>query len=86
MPETGGHYRDPGDDIYRVVGTTDGVTLLRVTDADGRRAHTGDLRRVSRDELDAAFEPAEDPDAGTSPVAAIRNLFQGLYWELRTII
>lgn len=35
---------DYPDGVYRVVGTGDGpVTLLRVTDAAGRRAHTGEL-------------------------------------------
>jgi hypothetical protein len=86
MTEIGAHYRS-GDTsaVYRVVGTTDGITLLRVTDGDGRRTHTGDLRRVSEDELDSAFEPAENPDAGVSPVGVLRNLLQGMYWELRKL-
>jgi hypothetical protein len=86
MAEIGDHYQS-GDTsvVYRVVGTTDGITLLRVTDADGRRAYTGDLRRVSEGELDAAFEPAEDPDAGVSPVGSLRNLLQGMYWEVRKL-
>jgi len=87
--EVGDHYR-PDDDatpgVYRVVGTGDPVALLRVTDEGGRRAHTGDLRQVSRDEFDAAFEPAEDPDAGVSPVAAVRNALQGLYWSVRKFL
>ena len=87
MAEIGDHYQ-PVDTsaVYRVVGTTDEITLLRVTDANGRRAHTGDLRRVSRDELSADFEPAEDPDAGVSPVAAVLNMLQGVYWEVRKFL
>lgn len=38
------------------------VTLLRLTDDEGNREATGDLRHVARDELDAAFEPADNPD------------------------
>jgi hypothetical protein len=87
MAEIGDHYRS-GDTsaVYRVVGTADGITLLRITDAGGRRTHTGDLRRVSEEELEAAFEPAEDPDADVSPVGILRNLLQGMYWEVRKLL
>ncbi len=73
---------------YRVVGTADDrVTLLRVADADGRRANTGHLERVPREDL-AGFESADDPDAGFAPVrnlvgalegyaAMVRNIFPG---------
>ena len=87
MVEAGTHYRSEADRaVYRVVGTDDPVALLRVTDADGRRAHTGDLRRVPEGELDAAFQPAEDPDSGVSPIGAVRNLLQGLYWSVRRFL
>ncbi|NHX37307.1 MULTISPECIES: hypothetical protein [Halolamina] len=62
--------------IFRVVGVdartstadrtqseaVDEVTLLRLTDRDGSREATGDLRHVSRQRLDRAFTPASDPD------------------------
>jgi len=87
MVDTGDHYRSDGDDcVYRVVGTGDPVALLRVTDADGRRAHSGELRRVDRDMLDAGFAPAADPDAGVSIRRAIRGLLQGLYWSVRRLV
>jgi hypothetical protein len=88
MPVVGDHYRAAGDEsaVYRVVGAADRIALLRVTDADGRRAHTGDLRRVTEAELDAGFEPAADPDVGLSPLGSIRNLLQGMYWEVRKFL
>jgi len=87
MVEVGDHYR-PGDGgaVYRVVGTGEPVALLRVTDADGRRAHTGDLRRVAEEELESEFASAGDPDAGLSPVSAVRNALQGLYWSVRRFL
>jgi len=70
--------------VYRVVGIgEDTVALLRVADADGRRAHTGDLLTVDRDRL-SAFEPAENPDENRSPSAALAGLVDGLSWQLRT--
>ena len=74
---------DPDDDdaIYRVVGTSaDTVTLLRVADGDGRRAHTGEVITLSRDALDG-FEPAENPDGGV--VDTLRSMVSGGYWTLR---
>ncbi|MFT4891928.1 MAG: hypothetical protein ACI9YT_002865 [Halobacteriales archaeon] len=62
----GAHYRpttdatDPG--VYRVVGTSDDVVLLRLTDGEGGRIHTGELLRVPRDALESSFEPASNPD------------------------
>lgn len=93
-PRSGEHYRPTGgaidtavdDGVYRVVGTGGGVTLLRVTDADGRRAHTGEVRRVDRAALDADFEPADDPDAGLTPLATVRNRLDGLYWNVRKFL
>lgn len=87
MADVGEHYRpinharEPCS--YRVVGATDEVTLLRVTDADGRRVHTGEIRRISFPILDAEFEPAENPDAGFTPVLSVRNALSGLYWSIR---
>ena len=77
---------DPDDDgsVYRVVGTdADGVTLLRVSDGDGRRAHTGEVITVPRDALDA-FETAGNPDGNRSVVAALRSAVSGGYWALRS--
>lgn len=74
---------DPDDDdaIYRVVGTSaDTVTLLRVSDGDGRRAHTGEVLTLSRDALEG-FEPAENPDGGI--IDTLRSMASGGYWTLR---
>lgn len=88
--DIGEHYRPTDGDhtpgVYRVVGTTDGVTLLRVGDADGRRIHTGEVRCVESATLDSGFEAATDPDAGLSPTATLRNAAQGLYWSVRRLL
>ena len=87
MPDPFDHYRpiegghDPG--VYRVVGVGEEVALLRVADADGRRVHTGELSHVSPATLRDAFEPADNPDGGFSPVRAITNGLEGLYWQIR---
>lgn len=86
----GDHYRPVDGDhdagVYRVVGTTGGVTLLRVADGDGRRVHAGEIYRVDRTTIDTEFEPAADPDSGSSPVAIVRNAAQGLYWSVRRFL
>jgi hypothetical protein len=86
----GDHYRPTDGElaagIYRVVGTTDGVTLLLVGTADGRRVHPGTVYRVEPATLEAAFEPAPNLDAGLTPVRAVRNALQGLYWSLRRLV
>ncbi|OYR67264.1 hypothetical protein DJ78_16510 [Halorubrum ezzemoulense] len=88
--DVGAHYRptdgdhDPG--VYRVVGATDGATLLRVGDADGRRVHTGAVCRVTASALRTEFEPAADPDAGLSLTGALRDAAQGLYWSVRRLL
>lgn len=67
------------DGRYRVVGTSaERLTLLRVTDETDRRAHTGAIVHVEREELDN-FETAEPPadDGGA---------FDGIYWSLRTFV
>lgn len=91
IPGVGEHRRlaagadtvDATPGTYRTVGA-DGrsVTLLRVTDADGRRRHTGELLTVEHGDL-SAFEPADDPDANQSLGATIRGQADGLYWQLR---
>lgn len=87
MPSVGEHYRpvdgdhDPG--VYRVVGVPDDVTLLRVADGDGRRVHAGEISHAPVDALETDFEAVDDPDAGFSPVALVRNQLQGLYWQVR---
>jgi len=76
---------DPDDDdaVYRVVGTAPGrVTLLRVSDADGRRANTGEVVTVSRDALDS-FEPADNPDGNRGPLTTLRSGVSAAYWALR---
>lgn len=87
-PRVGTHYRATSggshpEAVYRVVGSEDDVTLLRVADADGRRRHTGDVVSVTQADLEAEFEAASDPDAGLAPVRAARNQLQGLYWSVR---
>jgi hypothetical protein len=88
--EVGDHYRptrgDHSGGVYRVVGVTDTVALLRVTDTDGQRVHTGDLRSVQAATVEAEFEPTEDPDAGISPGETVRNAAQGLYWSVRRFL
>ncbi|MDS0282380.1 hypothetical protein [Haloarcula onubensis] len=77
---------DPDDDdtVYRVVGTdADSVTLLCVSDGDGRRANTGEVMTVSRGAL-ASFEPAENPDGNRSLGARLASVPRGVYWSLRT--
>ncbi|UPV73719.1 hypothetical protein M0R89_14375 [Halorussus limi] len=94
MVEVGDHYRpargdsdDTGESgdgpVYRVVGATDEIVLLRVTDAAGRRANTGDLRHVASETLTDEFERAENPDADFSPIAEVTNLLSGMYWSVR---
>ena len=86
----GEHYRPANGDhapgIYRVVGVTDGVTLLRVGDADGRRIHTGEIYRVDGDTVETEFEAATNPDAGLSPAGALRDALQAVYWSVRRFL
>jgi hypothetical protein len=74
---------DYPDGVYRVVGTGDGtVTLLRVTDADGRRAHTGELVSVDADALDG-FTAADPPPADRSLGSAVASSLATGYWSVR---
>ncbi len=69
--------------VYRVVGVGGGrVTLLRVTDADGRRVNSGAVERVDRETLARAFESAENPDAGFS-LASLVDPFSAYATALR---
>ena len=52
------------DGTYRVVGVTDGVTLLRIADSSGNRVHDGRVFTVSRADY-AAFPEAANPDEGS---------------------
>jgi len=71
------------DGVYRVVGTdTETVTLLRVSDADGRRVHTGEVVTVPREDLDA-FESAANPNGNRSVAAALLGVPEQLYWSVR---
>lgn len=85
-PSVYDHYRapEPGytDGIYRVVGTDDeGVTLLRVGDPNGRRVNTGELIRVTHDEVDG-FEEAENPDRNRSLAGALVSAPKTACWSL----
>jgi len=74
------------DGIYRVVGTrSNSVTLLRVTDGDGRRAHTGEVITVPTDALEA-FEPAENPDGNRSIGRRVAGAARNIYWSLRNAV
>lgn len=76
---------DAAPGVYRVVGTPgDAVTLLRVADADGRRAHTGEVLSIDHSELDG-FEPAENPDRNRPLTAAVASRIESFYWELRVL-
>lgn len=67
--------------VYRVVGVDDDtVTLLRVSDADGTRAHTGETITVDAAEF-ADFEPAEPTAPGAVPRLAA--LVETAYWSIR---
>jgi len=76
---------DIPDGVYRVVGTGETVTLLRVGDADGRRMTTGEIHRVDRDAL-AEFEAAANPDDSRSITAMVAGLPRSIYWSLRTFV
>ena len=69
--------------IYRVVGANDErIALLRVSDAAGRRAHTGEVITVPNHAL--AFEAAENPDGNRPARALFVSLGGTIYWSFRT--
>lgn len=72
--------------VYRVVGTDEPVALLRITDGEGKRRATGEVVRVSRDDLSAVFERTQNPDAGIDPVRSLRNLASGVVWSVRRFL
>jgi hypothetical protein len=73
---------DPG--VYRVVGSSEhALVCLRVTDDRGKRAATGHLERVS-DADASALEFASEPRPTVH--GFLRNLVQGPYWTLRSIV
>lgn len=72
--------------VYRVVGTADGVALLRLTDQDGRRRYTGDLVRLDRASVRTAFDPTANPDAGLALRHRLRTLAAGAYWSVRRVL
>ena len=90
MSKVGDHYRPTGGagerGVYRVVGTGDPLALLLVTDGNGSRIHSGELRHVSPATLDSEFETAADPDAGFHPVRSIENQMAGIYWQFRRFL
>ena len=74
------------DSTYRVVGTGDeGVTLLRVGDADGQRVNTGEIVTVSYDEFER-FNAAENPDGNRPVGTAVRSQLEMIYWSLRVFV
>lgn len=90
MTEIGDHYRPAGEpsqsNVHRVVGRREEVTLLRVTDPDGDRVNSGEIRRCSTAELESQFEPARNPDSRLSPVSSAKNMLSGLYWSFRRFL
>lgn len=72
--------------VYRVVGRTDGgAVVLRVADTDGRRVHTGEVRRLDADEL-SGFEPADDPDRNRSLRSRAAASPTTAYWSVRAFL
>jgi hypothetical protein len=86
MPAPYEHVVPPDDypaGVYRVVGTGDGtVTLIRVTDADGHRTHTGELVSVDADAFDG-FTAADPPAADRSLGTAVASSLATGYWSVR---
>ena len=77
---------DSSDGIYRVVGTSeDGVTLLRVGNANGQRINTGEIITVRGDDLDR-FDPAENPDGNRPLGDAVKSMTGMVYWSLRVFV
>ena len=77
---------DYPDGIYRVVGISgEGITLLRVADADGRRVNTGEIITVSYDDLDG-FDPTENPDGNRPLGSALTSGVEMVYWSLRVFV
>lgn len=88
-PSDGAVERPPdavGGAVYRVVGTADGVTLLRVTDPEGRRRYPGELVRLAPETLRASFEPTENPDEGLALRHRCRTMVSGAYWSVRRFL
>ncbi|MFA1611200.1 hypothetical protein [Halobellus rubicundus] len=86
-PRVSEHVRVDGDEhppgVYRVVGVDDEtVTLLRVSDADGARAHTGELLTVDTGDF-ADFEPATEPPSDASVASRLASLAETAYWSVR---
>jgi hypothetical protein len=82
MVATGDHFEDSDGCVYRVVGTANDVVLLRLTTPEGRRVHSGEVRRVSMSTLEAEFDHCANPDAGFTPLPTIINAIQGLFWSV----
>jgi hypothetical protein len=73
---------DYPDGVYRVVGVDGAVTLLRITDGDGRRVHTGELVTVETGAFEA-FEPVDRPTRADSFAARTASAPAVGYWSLR---
>ncbi|WP_435358340.1 hypothetical protein [Haloarchaeobius sp. DFWS5] len=90
MPTTYEHYRPPADfegnpGVYRVVGCKGDreVTLLRVTNARGRRRATGEVVSVPITEL-VTFDAVQTPSDGV--VYTLSNQASGLFWAVRQLL
>lgn len=74
---------DHPDGVYRVVGRREGgLTLLRVTDADGARRHTGELVTVSRHDFDGSVA-VDAPRRERTPRSTLTSVLGLLYWSVR---
>jgi len=70
--------------VYRVVGTPErALVCLRVTDADGRRANTGEVVRVDADDAQR-LDPATEPRG--SAVSALLDVVSAPYWLVRSVL
>ncbi|MFB6148821.1 MAG: hypothetical protein ABEJ48_04075 [Halobacteriales archaeon] len=74
---------DYPDGVYRVVGTDrTTVTMLRITDGDGNRRHTGDVITIDRTDLDG-FASVTEPTTTRSIGAIARSAPTTMYWSIR---
>lgn len=77
---------DHSDGVYRVVGVTeDGVTLLQVGDADGKRVHTGKIVTVSYSTFNS-FAPVENPDENRPLGTTVASVPEMVYWSVRVFV
>lgn len=69
--------------VYRVVGLDrQTVTVLRITDGDGRRITTGTVHTIRRGALDG-FVSTANPDANRSLRRRLQSIPATVYWSGR---